>query len=60
MLVVVVLLTLFLSMYDGEFDQGGGGGDGGGPVAMVAVVAAAAVEDIYWQKRPAMKASTVA
>jgi hypothetical protein len=52
MLVVVVLLTLSLSMYDGEFDHGGGSGGGGGPVAAV-------VEDIYWQKQPATKASTV-
>jgi hypothetical protein len=52
MLVVVLLLTLSLSMYDGEFNHIGGGGSGGGPVAAaaaVAVVAAeAAVEDIYW------------
>ncbi len=67
MLVVVLLLTLSLSMYDGEFYDGGGGGGGGGPVAaavaavaavaVVAVVAVvAAVEDIYWGKRLATKA----
>ena len=74
MLVVVLLLTLSLSMYDGEFNHGGGGGSGGGPVAAavaavvalaaVAAVAAeaavAAVEDIYWRKRPATKALKVA
>ncbi len=51
-------------MYDGEFNHIGGGGSGGGPVAAaaaVAVVAAeAAVEDIYWWKRPATKALTIA
>ncbi len=59
MLVVVLLLTLSLSMYNGEFDHGGGGGGGGGPVAAV-VAAVVAVEDIYWRKRPATKALTVA
>ena len=33
MLVVVLLLPLSLSMYDGEFDHGGDGGGGGGPAA---------------------------
>jgi hypothetical protein len=60
--VVVVLLPLSLSMYNGEVDHGGGGGGGGGPaaaaVAVVAVVAA--VEDNYRQKLPATRASTVA
>jgi hypothetical protein len=41
MLVVVVLLPLFLSMYDGEFDHGCGGGGGGG-LAAAAVAAVAA------------------
>ena len=52
MLVVVLLLPLSLSMYDGEFNYSGGGGGGGGPVvAVVAVVAAvAAVGDNYRQK----------
>ena len=59
MLVVVLLLTLSLSMYDGKFDHGGGGGDGGGPVAVV-VAAVAAVKDIYQRKQPATKAMTVA
>ncbi len=68
MLVVVVLLPLSSSMYDGEFCHGCGGGGGGGPaVAAVAAVAAAAaaaavaaVEDNYRQKRPATRSSTVA
>ena len=62
MLVVVVLLPLSSSMYDGEFNHSGGSGGGGSPaVAVVAAVAAvAAVEDIYRQKQPATKASTVA
>jgi hypothetical protein len=33
MLVVVVLLPLSSSMYDGEFDHSGGGGGGDGPAA---------------------------
>jgi hypothetical protein len=59
MLVVVLLLPLSSSMYDGEFDHSGGGGGGGGPAAAVVavVVAVAAVEDNYRQKRPASKAS---
>ena len=58
----MVLLPLSLSMYDGEFDHGGGGGGGGGPAAaaVAVVVVVAAVEDNYWQKRPATRASTVA
>jgi hypothetical protein len=64
MLLVVVVLPLCLSMYDGELDHGGGGGGGGGGglvVVAVAAVAAAvvAVEDNYQQKRLAMRASTV-
>jgi len=49
MLVVVLLLPLSLSMYDGEFDHGGGGGGGGGSAAAAAaaVAAVAAVEDNY-------------
>jgi hypothetical protein len=47
MLMAVLLLTLSLSMYDGEIDHGGGGGGGGAPVAAVvaAVVAVAAVKE---------------
>ncbi len=47
MLVVVLLLPLSSSMYDGELDHGGGGGGGGGSVAAAAVAVAAmvAVED---------------
>jgi len=59
MLVVVVLLPLCSSMYDGEFDHGGRGGGGGGPVA-AAAAAVAAVDDDWWRKRPASRASTVA
>jgi hypothetical protein len=43
MLVVVLLLPLSLSMYDGEFNHCCGVGGGGGPAAaVVAVVAVAA------------------
>ena len=61
MLVVVLLLPLSLSMYDGELDHGGGGGGGGGSVAAAAaaVVVVAAVEDNYRQKWLATRASTV-
>jgi hypothetical protein len=61
MLVVVLLLPLSSSMYDGELDHSGGSGGGGGPVAAAAVAVAtvAAVEDNYRQKRPAMRASAV-
>ena len=62
MLVVVLLLPLSLSMYDGELDHGGGGGGGGGSVAAAAaavVVVVAAVEDNYWRKWLATRASTV-
>ena len=47
MLLVVVLLSLSLAMYDGEFDHSGGGFSCGGPAAeAVATVAAVeAVED---------------
>jgi hypothetical protein len=50
MLVVVGVLPLSLSMYNGEFDHSGGGGGGGGPAApaVAAVAAVAAVEDNYW------------
>jgi hypothetical protein len=59
MLVVVLLLPISLSMYNGEFDHGGSGGSGGGPTAAVtaAVVAEAAVDDDWQQKRPASRAS---
>ena len=56
MLVVLLLLPLSSSMYDGEFDHSGGGGGGGGLAAEAAV---AAVEDKYRQKQPATRASTV-
>ncbi len=61
MLVVLLLLFLSLSMYNGEFNHSGGGGGGGGLAAAVvaAVVAVAAVEDNYQQKWPATRASTV-
>ena len=61
MLVVVLLLPLSLSMYDGELDHGGGGGGGGGSVAAAAaaVVVVAAVEDNYRRKWLATRASTV-
>jgi hypothetical protein len=59
MLVVLLLLPLFLAMNDGKFEHGGGGGCGGGPAA-VAAVAVAAMDDDWWQKRPTMRALTVA
>jgi hypothetical protein len=59
MLGVLLLLPLFLAMNDGKFDHGGGGGGGGGPVA-VAAAAVAAMVDNWRQKRPAMRALTVA
>ena len=59
MLVVLLLLPLSLAMDNCEFNHGGGGGDGGGLVA--AAAAAVAVLDNDWpQKRPAMRALTVA
>ena len=68
MLVVVLLLPLSLSMYDGEFNHGGGGGGGSGPAAaavaavagVAAVAAVAAVEDNYRQKQVPTRVSTVA
>jgi hypothetical protein len=57
MLLVVVLLPLSLSMYNGEFGHGCGGGSGGGGGGGGGGVAA--VEDSYQQKRPAMRALTV-
>ncbi len=58
---VVLLLPLFLAMDDGEFNHGGGGGGGGGlATAAVAVAVVAAVDNDWRQKRPAMRASTVA
>jgi hypothetical protein len=59
MLVVLLLLPLFLAMGDGKFDHGGGGGGGGGP-ASAAAVAVVAMDNDWWQKRPAMRALTVA
>jgi hypothetical protein len=56
--VVVLLLPLSLSMYDGEFDHGGGGGSGGGPAA-AAAAAVVAVDDNWRQKRPESRASKV-
>ena len=62
MMVVVLLLPLSLSMYDGEFNKGGGGGGGGGPAAaeVVAVAAVVAVDGDMRRKWPASRASTVA
>jgi hypothetical protein len=57
--VVLLLLPLSLAMDDGKFDHGGGGGGGGGPVA-AAAVAVVAMDNDWRQKRPAMRASTVA
>ena len=63
MLLLMLLLPLSSSIYDGEFDHGGGGGGGGGsPVTAVvaAVAAVAAVEENYRQHWLATTASTVA
>jgi hypothetical protein len=57
--VVLLLLPLSLAIDYGEFDHGGGGEGGGGSVAVVAV-AVVVVDDDWQQKRPAMRASTVA
>jgi hypothetical protein len=57
--VVVLLLPLSLAMDNGEFDHGGGGGGGGRPAA-AAAAAVAAVDEDWRQKRPAMRALTVA
>jgi hypothetical protein len=59
MLVVLLLLPLFLAMNDGKFDHGGGSEGGGGPAA-AAAVAVAAMDNNWRQKRPAMRALTVA
>ncbi len=59
MLVVLLLLPLFLAMNDSKFDHGSGGGGGGGPAA-AAAAAVAAMEENWQQKRPAMRALTVA
>ncbi len=59
MLVVLLLLPLSLAMDDGELDHGGGGGSGGGPAA-AAAAAVAATDDDWRQKRPEMRALTVA
>jgi hypothetical protein len=61
--VVLLLLSLSLAMDDGKFDHSGVGGGGGGPAAAAAAVAAAAVaamDNDWQQKRPAMRALTVA
>ncbi len=56
---VLLLLPLSSAMDNGKFDHGGGVGGGGGP-ATAAAAAVAAVDDDWRQKRPAMRASTVA
>jgi hypothetical protein len=52
-------LPLSSAMDDGKFDHGGGGGGGGGPAA-AAAAAVVAMDDDWRQKRPAMRALTVA
>jgi hypothetical protein len=59
MVVVLLLLPLSLAMDDGEFDHSGGSGGSGGSAAMAAV-AVAVMDNVWWQKRPATQASTVA
>jgi hypothetical protein len=56
---VLLLLPISLAVDDSEFDHSGGSGGNGGLVA-AAAVAGAAVDDDWRQKRPAMRASTVA
>jgi hypothetical protein len=58
-MVVLLQLPLSLAMDDGEFENGGGGG-GGGSLAAAAAAAVAAMDDDWRQKRPAMRALTVA
>jgi hypothetical protein len=57
--VVLLLLPLSLAMDDGKFDHGGGSGGGSGLAAAAAAVVAAMDND-WRQKRPAMRALTVA
>jgi hypothetical protein len=59
MLVVLLLLPLSLAFDNGKFDHSGGGGGGGSPAA-AAVPAVAAMDNDWQQKRPAMRALTVA
>ncbi len=56
---VLLLLPISLAVDDGEFNHHGGGGSGGGPAA-AAAVAEAAVDDNWQQKRPEIRALTVA
>ncbi len=56
---VLLLLPLSLAMDDGKFDHGGGSGGGSGLAAAAAAVVAAMDND-WRQKRPAMRALTVA
>ncbi len=57
---VLLLLPISLAVDDGEFNHRGGGGGGGGPAAVAAAATAAAVDNNWRQKRPAMRALTVA
>ncbi len=54
-------MSLSLAIDDGKFNHGGGGGggSGGSPVAAAAAVVGAMDND-WRQKRPAMRALTVA
>ncbi len=56
---VLLLLPLSLAFDNSKFDHSGGGGGGGGPVAP-AVAVVAAMDNDWRQKRPAMRALTVA
>ncbi len=56
---VLLLLPLSSAFDNGKFDHSGGSGGSGGLVAP-AVVAVVAMDDDWWQKRPAMRALTVA
>ncbi len=56
---MVLLLPLSLAMDGSEFDHGGGSGGGGSPAA-AAAAAVAAVDNDWQQKRPAIRALSVA
>jgi hypothetical protein len=56
---MLLLLPLSLAMDYSVFNHGGGGGGGGGPAA-VAAAAVVAVDNDWWQKWPATRASVVA
>ncbi len=56
---VVLLLPLSLAINNGEFNHSGGGRGSGG-LAAAAAAAVAAMDNDWWQKWPATRASTEA